>query len=561
MNWRYRVTLGILTCFFLLVVVRLFYWQVVKADELTRFGQSQYGRPLRIDAIRGTIKTSDEFAVAANKISYLLFASPKEIKPSEKEKTAGLLSSLLKIEEASVSAALSRDKLWVPVHAGVSSEQKSEISSLKLPGIGFEQQNTRFYPEGSMAAQLLGFVGRNDVGEDKGYFGLEGYYDRQLRGKRGKAVHIQDALGRPIVARLSNDSDRIDGRSLILSLDRVIQFSVEKKLLAGIAQYQASGGMAAVINPKNGAVLAMASYPSFDQRRYREFEDSVYKNPFIVNLYEPGSTFKSLIMSAGIDSGVVKPETKCPICQGPVQIGEYAIRTWNNKYRDDITMTEVIQHSDNTGMVYVGKTLGLDRMLEYLEKFGIGDLTGIDLQGEVSPGLRPRDEWYPIDLATASFGQGIHVTPLELLVGFASLANEGRRMEPHVVAKIQTPEGETIPIEPKELSRPVSAKTAKIMTEILVNAVDNGEAKWAKPKGYRIAGKTGTAQIPIAGHYDPNKTIASFIGFAPADDPRFAMLVIIDRPTTSIYGSETAAPIFFDIARDLFSYYQISPSE
>ena len=227
----------------------------------------------------------------------------------------------------------------------------------------------------------------------------------------------------------------------------------------------------------------------------------------------------------------------------------------------NITMVETIVRSDNTGMVFVSQSLGLDKMLDYLEKFGIGNTTGIDLQGEVAPAIRDRNYWYPIDVATAGFGQGISVTPIQLLSGFSAIANGGKRMEPHVVSAIETSDKKRIAIEPKVLSNPISETTAKVMTEILVNAVDKGEAKWAKPKGYRIAGKTGTAQIPIAGHYDTDKTIASFMGFAPADDPKFVMLVIVDRPTTSIYGSETAAPIFFDIAKDILTYYNIAPIE
>jgi cell division protein FtsI/penicillin-binding protein 2 len=224
-------------------------------------------------------------------------------------------------------------------------------------------------------------------------------------------------------------------------------------------------------------------------------------------------------------------------------------------------MLETIQYSDNTGMVFVSQKLGQKRLMSYLDKFGIGQLTGVDLQGEVPAPLREADSWYPIDLATASFGQGISVTPMQLISAFSSIANEGVRMEPHIVDKIITGDGKVIPIEPKELGRPVSAATAKVMTEVLVNAVDNGEAKFAKPKGYRIAGKTGTAQIPINGHYDPNKTIASFIGFAPADDPKFIMLVVMDRPTSSIFGAETAAPVFFAIAKKILLYDGVTPTE
>lgn len=559
MTARLRFSFIFIIVCFLTVIARLFYWQVVKAEALTLLGQSQYDAFIKLEPKRGEIKTSDGFSIASNKISYQVYANPKDIK--EKDKTVRLLTSVLDIDVASVSAVLNFDRVWVPIRSGVDTKTKETLEKMNIPGVGFEEQTVRFYPEASIAAQLLGFVGKDDRGENKGYFGLEGYYDRQLRGKAGVAVSIRDALGRPILSKMNDAAGAIDGRTLVLSVDRVIQFLAENYLRDGVERYGAEGGMVGVIDPKTGNVLAMASVPSFDPKKYGEYTPDLYKNPFVSNLYEPGSTFKALVMASALDSKVVKPETKCPVCDGPLQIGGYEIRTWNDKYYKNTTMTDVIKHSDNTGMVYVGSMLGTGRLLSYLHKFGIGETTGIDVQGEVAQELRSLDKFYPLDAATLTFGQGISVTPIELLSGFAAIANDGKRMEPHVVQKIETPDGKTINIEPKVVEKPISGSTAKVMTEILVNAVSNGEAKWAKPKGYRIAGKTGTAQIPIAGHYDPNKTIASFIGFAPADDPKFAMLVIIDRPTTSIYGSETAAPVFFKIAKDILTYYNISPTE
>jgi cell division protein FtsI/penicillin-binding protein 2 len=224
-------------------------------------------------------------------------------------------------------------------------------------------------------------------------------------------------------------------------------------------------------------------------------------------------------------------------------------------------MTEVIQHSDNTGMIFVGQTLGLDKMLKYLDKFGIGKLTGIDLQGETSPEIKQKNQWYEADLATTAFGQGINVTPIELLTVFSTIANGGRMMKPHVVSEVITAYGKKKAVEPQEQGRPISQGTAKVMTEMLVQAVEKGEASYARLKGYRIAGKTGTASIPIGGKYDPEKTIASFVGYAPADDPKFAMIVIFNKPTAAIYGSETAAPVFFSIAKDILSYYGIPPKQ
>lgn len=559
MTWRYRVVFIFLIASFFLILLRLFYWQVVKAEELSELGESQYGNYIKVKPKRGEIKTSDGFSIAANKVSYLLFANPKEIK--DKKNTSIILSKLLEQDEASISALLDKDLFWVPIKQNLDTEKKKEVEKSNLQGLGFEEQFVRLYPEASLSAHLLGFVGKNELGEDKGYYGLEGYYERQLRGKSGYALQIQDAFGRPILAKINDSTQTVDGRSLILNVDRVVQFMTERILKERIEQYGASGGMAAIMEPKTGNIIALSAFPSFDQVRFQEYSEDVYKNPFISNSYEPGSTFKTLVMAGALDSGAVLPSTKCNICEKPIEISGYKIKTWNDKYYPGTTMIETIQHSDNTGMVFAGKSLGISRMIYYLESFGIGELTGIDLEGEIAPSLRELSSWSEIDLATASFGQGISVTPIELLTAFSVIANEGKRMEPSVVSRIEVPGREAVEIKPKVVKQVISEKTAKVMTEILVNAVDKGEAKWVKPKGYRIAGKTGTAQIPIAGHYDPNKTIASFIGFAPAENPKFSMLVIVDKPTTSIYGSETAAPIFFEIAKNLFAYYNVLPND
>jgi stage V sporulation protein D (sporulation-specific penicillin-binding protein) len=372
-------------------------------------------------------------------------------------------------------------------------------------------------------------------------------------------VQVHDALGRPILAKMNDTSGAVDGRTLNLHIDRRFQFTMEDELKKGIDSYGALSGMAIAMDPKTGGVLAMASFPNFDPRSYQDYSDNLYKNPLVTDTYEPGSTFKPLVMAAAIDAGLVKPDTKCPICDKPVSIGGYEIRTWNNQYEANESMTDVIIHSDNTGMVFTSQKLGLDRMLSYFKKYGIGQATGLDVQGEVQASLR--DSWYPIDVATASFGQGLSVTPIELVDAFASIANKGVRMEPHIVASVETGDGEVIPIKPKEVARPISEGTAKVMTEMLVDAVEKGESKWTKLDGYRVAGKTGTAQIPIAGHYDATHTIPSFIGFAPADNPKFVMLVVLNRPTSSIYGAETAAPIFFKIAARMLMQYGIPPSK
>lgn len=559
MKWRYPFIFITLVFFFVVVITRLFYWQVVKAEMLSEWAQSQYSGVVKVLPRRGEIKTSDGFPIATNKVSYLLYVNPTEVK--DKNKTIQALSSLLDLSVASISAKFVPDRLWIKIKERIDPSKKEEIEKINLPGVGFEESYSRFYPEASIAAHLVGFVGQNESQQDRGSVGLEAFYDRFLRGKEGYAVELHDALGRPILSKRIDRVSGLEGGNLSLSVDRSVQFLAEQKLKLGIERYGALGGMVGIMDPNTGDIITMASAPSFSPQKYWEYDQNLYTNPFITNSYEPGSTLKPIIMASALDAGLITPQTKCNICGGPVTVGDYDLHTWNDKYYKDTNMIEVIQHSDNTGMVFVALKLGVDRMISYLKKFGIGEMTNIDLQGEIAPPLKARSAWYEADLATTGFGQGISITPIELLTAFSVLANEGKMMQPRVVTAFENANGEVLKVPTKVKGTPISGKTAKIMTEMLVNAVEKGEAQWTKLKGYRIAGKTGTASIPVKGHYDPNNTIVSFIGFAPVENPKFVMLVILEKPTTSIYAAETAAPIFFDIAADLLSYYGIPPSE
>src|SRR3989344_8482606 len=276
MIWRYRAILLILIGIFCLIIVRLFYWQVVKTSELSLLGQSQYGRAIKVLPQRGEIKTSDSFPIATNKISYLVFANPKEIK--DKEKNSLILSHVLDLPKASVSAKLSLDRFWVPLKSGIGLPEKEKISKLSLPGVGFEKQFLRFYPEASMAAHLLGFVGKDETGGDKGDFGIEGYYDRLLRGKEQTAIQIHDALGRPILSRANENSKETRGSNLILNINRSIQYIAEEKLKKGIERYGASGGLVGIMDPKTGNILALSSFPSFSPSDFQDYEPNLYKN-------------------------------------------------------------------------------------------------------------------------------------------------------------------------------------------------------------------------------------------------------------------------------------------
>ena len=557
--WRISVVFILLACLFSVIIARLFYWQVVAGDSLRSEAFEQYYAKLMLPAARGEIRANDGSPLAMSQSAYLVYAKPKDIPDSET--FAGAIATTLDVDaEDLVSRLNEQGRMWVPIAHKVEARIVNDLKALTLPGLGFEKDPRRYYPEASMAAHLLGFVGSDESGGDMGYFGLEGYYDRELRGKDGALTSEKDVTGAPILFADSVRIDAEDGRTITLSLDRTIQQIVEKRLKEGMDRYGAKEGSVVILEPATGAVMAMASYPSYDPSHYSGFDSALYKNPIVAGSYEPGSTFKVIVMSSALEEKLVTPSTTVNE-DGPVRIGQYSIRTWNNQYHGTLSMSKVLELSSNVGMVSVGRKLGIDRFLTHIRLFGFGQSTGIDLEDETTPTLRPDNEWKDIDLATASFGQGIAVTPIQMVRAVAVLANGGWLMEPHVVRDIQDSDARVINVPPKRIRRVVSESTARIITEMMVAAVDSGEAKWAKPKGYRIAGKTGTAQIPVAGHYDERKTIASFIGFAPADDPKFVMLVTMREPTSSPWGSETAAPLFFTIAKDLFTYLNIPPKD
>lgn len=582
-SWRALSLAVIFVLLFCLVALRLFYWQVLAGERLNDLAKGQYHFQKEIPALRGEILAADGSPLITNQKAYLLYSSlPNLNQPAEK--IASLLAPFLVSEtdsETSFSGDLKidqtikkekvkeeqkdlvaklelNDMVWIALQHRLPEEVKQKIESLDLKGIGFEEEAVRFYPEASMAAHLLGFVGKDEEGKDIGYSGLEGFYDIELKGRPGLMSLEKDALNEPILIGSFFSQERKDGQSLILHLDRTVQFIVERKLKEAVEKYKAKSGSVVIMNPENGGVVALADYPSFDPKKYYQYDKSLFKNSVISDAYEPGSTFKIFVMAAAIDNKAVKPETKCDICDKPFKIDKYEIKTWDEKYYPNSNMSEVIQHSDNLGMVFTARKLGFEDFWNYLNNFGFGEQTKIDLQGEISASLRQREKWSEVDLVTAAFGQGIATTGIQMIRACAAVANGGKLLEPHVVEKIISGE-KTIDIKPKVIRQVIQPKTAKIITEMMVQAVEEGEAKYLKIPGFKIAGKTGTSQIPVAGHYDEEKTIASFIGFAPASKPKFVMLVKLREPGTSPWGSETAAPLFFSISRELLIYYGVQP--
>lgn len=588
---RYTIIKFFYILIFTLIVLRLGYWQIIRSEDLTAMGEGQRTLVKDVRGLRGDIQFVDGSTLATNEPSYLLFYKPKEVitgkimssddfkmysenvaeKLSEKiissqvdfvsedEKKAQILSLT-----ASIFDKINPKLEWVSLGVRVDNNLKKTIESLNLQGVGFEQNASRYYPEGSSSAHLLGFLAADIYGLDRGYFGIEGFYDGELKGKKGVFSQERDALGLPILIGKFLSRDPKDGKTLVLNVDRSVQHILEEKLKKGLEKYGAKGASGIIMEPDTGKILAMASFPNYDPGDPTKYLKEYFRNPITADGYEPGSTFKVLVMAAAINEGLVKADTKCDDCSGPINLAGFTLRTWNNQYRPELTMAETIIHSDNTGMVFAGKKLGIDKIYSYIKRFGFGELTGVDLQDESAPDLRERADWKEIDLATTSFGQGISVTALQVVRAVGAIANGGKIMEPQVVSAIK--DGDKVhKINPRVIDTPINKEAADTVKHMMIRAVDEGEAQFYKKSlgvaSFKIAGKTGTAQIPVAGHYDPNKTIASFVGFAPADNPKFVMLIRYDQPSSSIYGADTAAPTFFDVAKELFVYWGIPPTE
>ncbi len=538
---------------FLSVIVKLFFIQVVNSSPQS----TDYLHTNKITAERGKIFDRFGAPLAINQTLYKLHVEPKLI--ASKDEMVEKLDSILKLGQATLEARIDMQKDWISIADNVDSATKDKLLHAIPKGIGLDEEQKRFYPESSLSAHVLGFVGKNKEGNNVGYFGIEGYYDQELAGLAGFLKSERDLLGRPIFFGVQQRVQSQDGRDLYLTIDKSVQNIVKKKLAAAMDTYQVSQGCVIVADPYTGEILALTCLPDFDPSTYYDYTGKDFKNASISDLYEPGSTFKPLIVAAAIKDHVIKPDDIYDET-GPVPVGEYKIQTWNNQYEGKISITRILEKSSNVGMVYIGSKLGNNQIYKYVTQYGFGQPTGIDLQGEVGGILRQRGNWHPIDYATVTFGQGIAVTPIQMIRAFSTVINGGNLLRPYIVKK--TVDGDEIKERDPQVSKKIlDERTSEILKKMLVATVEHGEFQWAKPKGYTMGGKTGTAQVPIAGHYDPTKTIASFIGFAPAEKPKFIALVILKEPKASPWGAETAAPLFFDIAKDLMVYYNIPPDK
>lgn len=535
------------------VIIKLCLVQVVYPSYFS----ADYITTTKITPERGKILDRNYEPMAINQTKYLLYVEPQKM--NSKDEVVENIDKVLELGEATIESRIDPAKVWVSVKGNISKENKEKLEALKVPGIGFQEETHRFYPEASLSAHLLGFLGKDKDGEQVGYFGLEGYYDRDLAGLPGVLKSERDLFNRPIFVGTQEKVDANDGRDFVMTIDKSVQHIIKEQLKAGMEKFKAKSACVIAANPKTMEIIGLSCLPDYDPGEYYEFSEKDFINSTISSGYEPGSTFKPLVMAAAIEEGVIKPDDIYDEA-GAVTYSGYRIQNWNDQYEGKITATRILEKSSNVGMVHVGELLGKEKLHDYILKYGFGDYTNIDLQGETTGSVKPLDTWYPIDAATMAFGQGILVTPMQLMRGFAAVINGGKLMRPYVVKEV-IENGYHKERQPQVQRRVLSERTSAIMRKMLVSTVAHAEAKWDIPEGFTFGGKTGTAQIALEGKYDASKTIASFIGFTPADDPEFLVFVIIREPESSSWGSETAAPLFFDIAKELLIYYNIPASK
>jgi cell division protein FtsI/penicillin-binding protein 2 len=558
---RRRVTILLVgfLIFSLAITYRVVSFQVVRSEELSEQAIAFRYREDAVPARRGDILDNRGRPLATNVPADRVSAILKDIE--DPHQAATLLAPLIGRSAADIEAAITQpDKEFVVLQHKLSPEASQKVTELNLKGIVLDPEPRRTYPMGDFASQVLGFVNDDYVGS----YGIEGYYDKVVGGTPGKLVGERDGLGNVIAIAKSSWEPPKDGADLELTINSAAQRIVEQALDKAIREQDASGGTAIVEDVKTGEIIAMASRPSFDPNAFAKVDDiERFNNPAVSLMYEPGSTFKTFTMALGLETGVVTPNT---VHDG----GAYkeladGKKVYNAEQVDfgPETMTEVLEHSSNLGAMYVAELVGQDRFYQGLKDFGIGQPTGVELAAEAG-GILPLPggaNWTLANFYTSAFGQGLAVTPIQLVNAEAAIANGGKLMKAHIVKEIR--DGQNVEkVSPEVVRQVISPENARTLTDMLVQVMDTTYSKRFTVPGYKIAAKTGTAQIPSPdGGYEEDATIGSILGFGPAQDPRFAVLVKIDRPKKSEWGEESAGPAFAKIFQEMLLLYGIPPTE
>lgn len=559
-RWRVFIVATLLIALFAMVSVKALELQILDRERAFKIARKQHHGTSTLLPRRGKIFDRNGKELAVNIDVKSIYANPKKVtKPSE---TAKILSEKLDLSQNKILNRVSSDKSFVWIKRLADSESVEELQNLDITGLGYIPEPKRIYPNGHLLGQVIGITDVDSIGIE----GIEYHYDSLLTGKTRKITLKRDARGHKILNDPSEiqeiDQYKTSGHDIVLTIDSQIQYIVERQLKEGIEEMGGEKGMAIIMNPETGEVLAMASYPFLDPNNFSKFPEVNRRNLPIWYAHEPGSTMKVFLASSALDDKKVNPNSKFNCENGRRRIGSAVIR--DIKPRGTLTVAEIVKYSSNIGASKIGELLGRDKYYKYLNKFGFGKKTGMGLPGESSGLLAAPRKWGPIELATISFGQGISVTSLQLVTALSAIANGGYLMKPYVIEKIVGPDGNVIEQNsPEVVTRAISYDTSYQMKQIMQGVVENGTGKKAQIPGFSVAGKTGTAQIPNpkSGGYYSDRYIASFIGFAPVEDPAIVMVVVVEAPRKKTHGGSVAAPIFKQIAEKVLFHMGISPKK
>ncbi len=528
----------------LVILSRTFQLQVLSSEALKERAERQQRKTIILTPRRGRIFDSKGQELAVSVAVDSIYVQPKKI--LHRRAAARQLSPILRIPRKELLNKLSTDKPFVWLSRRISPSQSLRIKALGLKGIGFIRENKRFYPNRTLAGHLLGFAGLDSQGLE----GLELKYDHLIRGEPETFLTERDARGHTISPQGGNHLRFSEGNDLYLTIHKGIQHIAERELKKATLATRAKSGVVIVTDPQTGEVLAMALQPEFNPNCFWRYRPSFWRNRAITDSFEPGSTFKAFLLAAVIEEAIAQPEDLFFCEKGSYEIGGNIIH--DSREYGWLTLEQIIHFSSNIGAGKIGEKLGKEKFYQYITAFGFGERTGIDLPGEISGLVRPPRRWFQMALRTISFGQGISLSPIQLITALGAIANGGRLMRPFMVKKIVDPRGMVIhTTQPRVIRRVISPKTARIVTKILTGVVKKNATGWrAALDGYEVAGKTGTAQKAdiINGGYSENKLMSSFMGFVPAKDPKLAILVIIDEPQGKANGGLIAAPVFKRIA-------------
>ncbi len=560
---RKRIWLSLLigSILFVSLIGRLGYIQIAKGQWLADKAEDLWSRDIPVEAKRGKIFTQDGETLAYNISSPSVMAIPVQIK--DPNLTAKELANILGMNQEKVYKLITQKELIVRIARRIPEDKATKIEKLKLPGIAITEESKRYYPEKDLASHILGFVGI----DNQGLAGIEVVYDELLKGKNGAISFYADAKGREMPNQSQRFTQPTNGNDLVLTIDNNIQQYIERELDQAVVNYKPDHVMAIAMDPNTGEILGMASRPNYDPSRFKEYPSEIYnRNLPIWMAYEPGSTFKIITLAASLQEKTIDLEKDRFFDPGYINVSGESLHCWKDGGHGSESFLEVVENSCNPGFVAMGQKLGSDKMYSYIKNFGFGEKTGIDLYGEQSGILfSEKAIKNPVNLATTSFGQGVSVTPIQQVASVAAAINGGKLLTPHLLKEVRDPKtGEVMKrVQPEVKRQVISEETSKQVRDTLESVVANGTGRNAYIDGYRVGGKTGTAQkIGPNGGYLENNHIVSFIGFAPADKPQVVIYVAIDNPKGIVqFGGTVAAPVVKNIIDSTLQYLDVPKSK